>query len=173
MVQPTNQEVWESASEGFSGLEEAVVTVANAYFEKRSGDYGDRVSLTLECSIDQAIDPSDFKFDTFKIFLSVGKGENWMVVDGGEKIVQAKEGASMGNSAYQQWISRCIKELKVPLAERGLSPYVAKVWTGLKFHIKRETKEIPQRLRREGSDRTTTTVTLPQRWLQDTMPPLS
>jgi hypothetical protein len=183
--QSTNlNDIWDSAAEGVQGLDEYIGTVQSGVFELASEafgneqKYGDSVVLTLEVSIDQAIDPSDFKFDTAKIFLSVGKAEAWNILNGGEEIVNSK-GGGMGNSKYQQWVKRVVKELQVPIQTRGLSPFQAKVWNGLKFHFKNEHKPIAERLLQERRDRgdanikETSRITLPQQWLQDQLPPLA
>ncbi len=180
MVNETTQ-LWEDAAEGVSGLQEWIGTVQDAYFDLTSNifnsasQYGDSVALVLSTSIDQAIDPPDFKFDDARIILTVGKADNWNILDAGQAIRPVKGG--MGNSKYQQFIKRVTKELGVPMAQRTdatgspVSPYEARVWNGLSFHFKRESEPIPERLRKEGG-RDSTWITLPIRWMQDKLPPL-
>lgn len=171
---PDLMKQWEDAAEGISSLDEFIGTIDTAYFEKNSttfsdGNVSERVRLIMDVAIDQSIDPPDFRFESTKLYFSVGSGDNWNVLDGGDKLAAAKQGAQMGNSQYQGLISRVIKDLKCPLPERGMTPFEAGVWIGLKFHWKREQKEIPQRLRREGGP-SHSTIILPQEWLQNALP---
>jgi len=173
------EQLWEEAAEGLSGLEEFVGTITEAYFQTSdeafgsAGRWGNNAILTLKFKIDQPIDPPDFKFDETTISLSVGKAENWQILDGGERIQSLKGG--MGNSKYQRWINAIVKDLKIPLAAtRKLTPFDAKVWLGLKLHVKRETRILTEseKARLQGGSDTVKSW-VPVAWLQSEVPPLA
>ena len=133
--------------------------------------YGESVILVLECSIERKIDPADYPFDDARLYFSVGKTDNWDIINGGTEIV-AKKGGQMGNSKYQQLIKRVVEELKVPLKDRGLSPREAAVWVGLSFVFTQELKPLPDRFRKENPDGAThSRITLPTQWMQNAVPP--
>lgn len=170
------KQMWEDAAKGGGGLSEWVGTIDEAFFDLAStvfdsgpSEFGENVVLVLSTTVDQAIDPPDFSFDTARIILSVGKAENWNVVNGGAGIKAVKGG--LGNSKYQQFIKRVTTELGVPMGERknlageALSPFDAEVWNGLKFHFKRETNTVNIRGKEQA-----VSIVLPVRWLQNTLP---
>ena len=170
---------WAKASEGIQGLDKFVGTVKEAWFDTNTNlfdggsDYGESVICVLECSIDQKIEPADYPFDDARLYFSVGKSENWDIVNGGKEIV-AKKGGQMGNSKYQQLMARTTNSaekdgLAVPLAERGLSWKEANVWVGLAFTFQQEQKPLPERLIREGGP-THSRITLPSQWMQNAVP---
>lgn len=167
---------WDKAAEGLAGLNEYIGEITQARFMVASEAYGKPASfgescvIVLETTVESAIDPADFPHETTKIILSVGKIENWTILDGGLSIKNSK-GGGLGNSKYQLFIARTTKELKVPIKERGVSPFTASAWTGLRFHFKREAQPIPKNLIREDGPTESYTM-LPIQWMQNTMPPL-
>ena len=180
----TNQEQWDDAARGVQGIEEWTGEItevefglASVIFEREVEDgREDNVVCVITTTIDKAIDPEDFDFDTARVILSVGASSNWNVIDGGTKIVAAKAGGKLGNSKYQKLIKRVTNKeegLGVPMAEREISPFDANVWMGLKFHWKAEYEDIDASFRatRPGMP-AQSRILLPQRWLQDAMPPL-
>ncbi len=180
MTQASVQEKdeWDKASAGLAGLNEFVGEIKSASFMTATEAYGQSSNfaescvIVMECTVDQAIDPSDFEHETTRIILSVGKKENWMVLDGGVKIQNSKQGG-LGNSKYQMFIKRINKELNVPIRDReGSSPFNAESWKGLRFHFKREGQPNSADFIAKGGPEMSYTM-LPIQWMQDQMPPLA
>ena len=177
MVQPATSSAdvndsWDKAAEGLKGAVEWIGTIEDSFFELASvvfgqaSEWGDNVVLVMESTIEQAIDPPDLDFDTTRVVLSVGKADNWNILNGGKQVKGVK-GDGMGNSKYQKFVKRVAKDLAVPIQSRGLTPYDADVWKGLKFHFKQEIETTTIR----GEERQIVTP-LPIKWLQDTVAPL-
>lgn len=180
----TMQDQWDDAARGVQGIEEWIGEITEVEFGLASTVFDrpvepgreDNVVCIITTTIEQAIDPTDFDFDNARIILSVGAADNWNVIDGGTKIAPAKAGGKLGNSKYQKFIKRVTNKddgLGVPMAERDMSPFNSAVWIGLKFHFKAEYEDIDESFRatRPGMP-AQSRILLPQRWLQDAMPPL-
>ena len=73
-VQPKDE--WDQASEGLAGLNEFVGEIKSAIFMtgseafQQASTWGESCVAVLECTVDQAIDPSDFEHETTRIMLS-------------------------------------------------------------------------------------------------------
>ena len=172
------QDEWDKASEGLAGLNEFVGEVKSASFMTateafgQASNYEENCVIKLECTVEQAIDPSDFEHEVTNIILSVGKMTNWLILDGGVKIQNAKQGG-LGNSKYQMFIKRVNKELNVPIKDRpGSSPFNAQSWVGLRFHFKREGQPNSADFIAKGGPEVSYTM-LPIQWMQSEMPPLA
>ncbi len=177
MSPDNNTDPWDQAAEGMKGLNEFIGEIKSASFMTGSeafgqpSTFGESCVIVMECTVEQAIDPADFEHETTRIILSVGKSELWLILDGGAKIQNSK-GGGLGNSKYQLFLSRVVKELNVPIKERGASPFEAKAWTGLRFHFQKEAQPIPKNLLKEGG-KTETYTMLAKQWMQDALPPLA
>lgn len=177
--QPVNSpaDEWDRAAEGLAGLNEYIGEIRSATFMTATEAYGQPATfgescvIVMETTVESAIDPADFEHESTKLILSVGKADNWLILDGGLSIKNSK-GGRLGNSKYHLFIARVTQELKVPIKERNVSPFTAAAWGGLRFHFKREGQPIPPNLVKEGGPTESFTM-LPIQWMQNEMPPLA
>lgn len=117
-------------------LDDVDVTIEKAYFAT-DARYNNGYTLLMhwEGSTSSEDNP------TFHEMIPCGDG--WQSLDGGKTATHPKgKKRFVSSSVYGRIIDRCINEFKIGdlLRKRG-APTEAKVWVGLRFHMKREKLE--------------------------------
>jgi len=120
------------------------LTVREAWFAK-DARYKDGEVLLLHWQGAVEKDGEEEELETPIIFPC---GSGWNSYDGG-KTAEHEKGRKrfINSSIYGRLIDRCVKDLgMMDLMLRRGDPRVAKVWEGLKFHLKREKIEFGSKL---------------------------
>jgi len=131
---PDAQDPWET--EKLVPINEADITIVDSFFE--ISKFGN-AQLIQVMRVDVPVEPVNIPFETFNNWLGCGK--EWVVQDEGARIVKPSADPSKppkihSSSNYGKLIDR-MKEIGVDMRERGM-PTEAKVWTDMRFHVKRE-----------------------------------
>ncbi|MCL6558025.1 MAG: hypothetical protein K6U74_04335 [Firmicutes bacterium] len=138
---PENFNPWETES----GLpDDFNLTITEAWFAK-DARYKDGEVLLLHWQGTVEKDGEEEELENPIIFPC---GSGWDSYDGG-KTAEHEKGRKrfIGSSVYGRLIDRCVKDLGMMdlMLKRG-DPKAAKVWVGLKFHLKREKIEFGSKL---------------------------